>query len=190
MSVLPITIYEDPYLRTKCDPVEKDSEELQQFVDDLFETMYNAHGVGLAAPQVANTSRIFVIDVDAMLKEEKGSEPMGPVAFINPKIIKKSNDLVEYEEGCLSIPDIRENIQRPDYIKVKYLDRDFKEQTLEARGWLSRVIQHEYDHIDGVLFIDYLGSFRKRLLRGKLKQMNNGEFETEYPTVPHVTQES
>ncbi|HKI44814.1 MAG TPA: peptide deformylase [Balneolales bacterium] len=189
MSVLPITIYEDPYLRTKCDPVEKDSEELQQFVDDLFETMYNAHGVGLAAPQVANTSRIFVIDVDAMLKEENGSEPMGPVAFINPEIIKKGNDIVEYEEGCLSIPDIRENIQRPDYIKVKYLDRDFKEQTLEARGWLSRVIQHEYDHIDGVLFIDYLGSFRKRLLRGKLKQMENGEVETEYPTANHVAQE-
>lgn len=189
MSVLPITIYEDPYLRTKCDPVEGDSTELQQFVDDLFETMHNAHGVGLAAPQVADSRRIFVLDVDTMLKDEKGSEPVGPMAFINPEIIKKGNDLVEYEEGCLSIPDIRETIQRPDYIKVKYLDRDFKEQTLEARGWLSRVIQHEYDHINGVLFIDYLGSFRKRLLRGKLKQMDMGIFEAEYPTMPHVAQE-
>ena len=189
MSVLPITIYEDPYLRTKCDPVKENSDELQQFIDDLFETMYNAHGVGLAAPQVANTSRVFVIDVDAMLKEEKDSELVGPMAFINPEIIEKGDEVVEYEEGCLSIPDIREDIQRPDYIKVKYLDRDFKEQTLEARGWLSRVIQHEYDHIEGVLFIDYLGSFRKRLLRGKLKQMDNGELEAEYPIAPHATQE-
>ena len=190
MSVLPITIYEDPYLRTKCDPVEKNSDELQQFIDDLFDTMYNAHGVGLAAPQVANTSRVFVIDVDVMLKEETGSEPIGPMAFINPEIIEKGDEIAEYEEGCLSIPDIREIIQRPDYIKVKYLDREFKEQTLEARGWLSRVIQHEYDHVDGVLFIDYLGSFRKRLLRGKLRQLDAGEIEPEYPTVPHVAQES
>ncbi len=186
MSILPITIYEDPSLRKKCAPVEADSEEIRQFIGNLFETMYNAHGVGLAAPQVAASSRIFVIDVDAMLKEEEGSKLVGPMAFVNPEIIERGEEQVEYEEGCLSIPEIRENIKRPDFIRIRYLDRDFNEQTLEARGWLSRVIQHEYDHIEGKLFVDYLGSFRKRLIRGKLNQLDAGEVQAKYPVLSHT----
>ncbi|HKJ34583.1 MAG TPA: peptide deformylase [Balneolales bacterium] len=183
MAKLPIVTYNDPVLRKKGEEVQNDSEKIQQLIDDMFETMYNANGVGLAAPQIGESLRIFVMDADSILKDE-GEKPFGPEVIINPEIIEKGEDTVEYEEGCLSIPDVRENVIRPDQISVKYLDRNFNEKMIQVRGWLSRVIQHEKDHLDGVLFIDYLGSFRKRLIKGKLKEIDNGTLPVDYPVVP------
>jgi peptide deformylase len=183
MAILPIVTYDDPVLRKKGAEVEGNTDQIQHLIDDMFETMYNSNGVGLAAPQIGKSLHLFVMDADAILKEE-GDTPFGPEVFINPEIIEEGNETIEFEEGCLSIPDVRENVVRPDKIKVKYLNREFQEQTIEADGWLSRVIQHETDHLNGILFIDYLGSFRKRLIKGKLKEIDNGTLKVDYPIVP------
>lgn len=185
MAVLPIVTYDDKVLRTKADPVEENTEELQKLIDDMFDTMYNSNGVGLAAPQVGVLQRLFVVDADPMLEDEETAEtPRGPMALINPEIVGKSGPDVELEEGCLSIPEVRDKVTRPRDITVSFLDRDFNRVQLKATGWLSRVIQHETDHLDGILFLDYLSSFRKRLLRGKLKDIKKGVMKTEYPLVP------
>ena len=185
MAVLPIVTYNDPVLRAKASEITEDTEELQQLIDNMFETMYNSNGVGLAATQIGEEVRVFVLDADPVIKEEEGEESLfGPEVFINPQIIELSEETIEFEEGCLSIPDIREKVIRPVDIKVRYLNRDFKEKELDASGWLSRVIQHEKDHLDGVLFIDYLGSFRKRLLKGKLSEIESGLKQVDYPVVP------
>ena len=127
MAVLPIVLYNDPVLRQKAEPVKTDSKELQVFIDDLFETMYEASGVGLAAPQVGRSLRVFVVDADVMV-EDTDEQAYGPMAFINPEIHSKDNQQIIIEEGCLSLPELRENIARPDEITVKFLDRDFREQ--------------------------------------------------------------
>lgn len=183
MSVLPIVTYDDDVLREKARPVEENTEEIQSFIDNLFETMYNSNGVGLAAPQVGSLLRIFVTDADSMM-EDSGEEPVGKMAFINPKIVEKKGDLVTIEEGCLSIPEVTDKVKRPEFIKVEYLDRDFTPQVLEVGGWMSRVIQHEYDHLEGVLFIDYLSTFRKRMHKSDLQEIAEGERDTAYPLVP------
>lgn len=179
MSVLPIVTYNDSVLREKTKEITENSPELQQLIEDMFETMYNASGVGLAGPQIGESRAIFVIDPDSMFDDDE--EKPGKMTFINPKIVNHSADTVEYEEGCLSIPDIREPVRRPDKITITFLDKDFEEQTLEADGWLSRVIQHEYDHLQGKLFIDHLGSFRRRLLKTRLTSIMKGFVETDYP---------
>lgn len=180
MSVLPIVTYDDPVLRQKSEPVTADSQVLQTLIDDMFETMYNGSGVGLAAPQIGTSVRLFVMDADVMT-EDSEEDDLGPLVFINPEITLKSEDQVTIEEGCLSIPGIRDSVNRPNTITVKFLDRNFKNRELNVSGWTSRVIQHEIDHLDGILFIDYLGSFRKRLLKGKLNQVKEGLVEAEYP---------
>ncbi|KPP95283.1 MAG: peptide deformylase Def [Bacteroidetes bacterium HLUCCA01] len=180
MAVLPIVLYNDPVLRQKAEPVKTDSKELQVFIDDLFETMYEASGVGLAAPQVGRSLRVFVVDADVMV-EDTDEQAYGPMAFINPEIHSKDNQQIIIEEGCLSLPELRENIARPDEITVKFLDRDFREQHMTFTGWMSRVFQHELDHLDGVLFFDYLGSFKKRLIARRLQLIDEGAVETEYP---------
>lgn len=182
MSVLPIVTYGDPILRAETRKVSENSEELQTLIDDMFETMYNAKGVGLAAPQIGEDLRLFVLDADAMMEEDQ--EKFGPQVFINPEVIDTGSEKVEMEEGCLSIPEIRETISRPQSIKVKYLGRDLNPGEMEVDGWLARVIQHETDHVNGVLFIDYLGSFRLRLLKGKLRDIEEGQIETSYPLAP------
>jgi peptide deformylase len=181
MSILPIVTYDDEILRKKAGLIEDDSEELQALIDDMFDTMYNGHGVGLAAPQIGRSIRLFVVDADAMYEPEDTSPRYGKQVFINPEITEKSDQTLQYDEGCLSIPGVRESVMRPDKIKVKYLDRYFKEQTAEFDGWMSRVFQHELDHLDGVLFIDYLGSFKRRLLKSKLNNVKEGTAEVEYP---------
>jgi peptide deformylase len=180
MSVLPIVIYDARVLRQKAVDVTADSQWLQTLIDDMFETMYNGSGVGLAAPQVGESIRLFVMDADVMT-EDTDEEDIGPLVFINPEIILKSDSQVAIEEGCLSIPGIRDSINRPESVTVKFLDRNFKTRELKVTGWSSRVIQHEIDHLDGILFIDYLGSFRKRLLKGKLNLVKEGLVEAEYP---------
>jgi len=186
-NVLPIVTYNDAVLREKSVKIKTIDKELTQLIDDMFETMYQAHGVGLAAPQVGKSLRLFVIDADAMIEDDDpDAEKMriGPTAMINPEIVSMSDVKVPLDEGCLSLPDLRETVVRPESLVIRYKDRDFNDCELEATGWLSRVIQHEYDHLDGVLFFDRLGSFRRRLLKGKLDAIANGFVEPEYPVVP------
>jgi peptide deformylase len=184
--VLPIRLYGHDALREETDPVEENTEALQELIDDMIETMHNAAGIGLAAPQVGRTERLFVVDVQPMAAEmEEDGEPVPsqPMVFINPEIVDEGDDETDMEEGCLSIPEVREVVTRPERVRVRYRDRDFEEQELETGSVLARVIQHEYDHLDGVLFTDYLSSFRKRLLRRSLRQMKEGEIEADYPLV-------
>lgn len=183
MSVLPIVTYNDSILKKKTEPVPENSEKLQSLIDDMFETMYEASGVGLAAPQIGKSIQVFVMDADAITEEMEDEQDVGPITLINPEIIKENEEKVKLEEGCLSIPDVRDDVSRPKSITVRYKDRDFNEQTLDASGWVARVIQHEYDHLQGVLFLDYLSAFKRRLHKSTLKKIDKGKLETEYPLV-------
>lgn len=182
--VRPIYVYGTEALRQETEPVEENTEALQELIDDMIETMYAASGIGLAAPQVGRSERLFVVDVSPMADEaiEDGEPlPPQPMVFINPEIVWESEAECDFEEGCLSIPDVREVVTRPERITVRYLNRDFEEQELEIGSVLARVIQHEYDHLDGVLFIDHLSHFRKQLLKRTLKKMARGDVEADYP---------
>lgn len=184
MSVLPIVTYEDDVLYKKADPVKTNSDQFQTLVDDMFDTMYNADGVGLAAPQVGKLLRVFVTDAAPFYDDESDEEPPEPMAFINPKITLESDETVTMEEGCLSIPEVLGPVTRPEKVVVKFKDRDFKNQKLEVKGPLARVIQHELDHLNGVLFVDHLSFFKKKLVSSKLKALAEGSVEIEYPVVP------
>ncbi|WP_069130454.1 peptide deformylase [Rhodohalobacter halophilus] len=184
MSVLPIVTYNDPVLKQKTQPIDENSPELQKLIDDMFDTMYNSSGVGLAAPQIGKLIQLFVMDADAVTEEMEGEKSLGPLVLINPEIVETAGDKVKMEEGCLSIPDVRDDVVRPEKVKIDYLDRNFEKKTLEADGWVSRVIQHEYDHLQGVLFLDYLSAFRRRLHKSLLKKIDKGTLKVEYPVVP------
>ena len=184
--VLPIHVYGHDALRQETEPVEENTDDLQSLIDDMIETMRNAAGIGLAAPQVGRTERLFVVDLTPMADEMAEAEeplPPQPMVLINPEIVEESDETVDLEEGCLSIPEVREAVTRPERIRMRYLDRTFEEQEIEAGHMLARVLQHERDHLDGVLFTDYLSSFRKRLLQRPLREMVNGEVEADYPLV-------
>lgn len=182
--ILPVHVYGAPVLRQKTVPVEADSPELQKLIDDMIQTMHGADGIGLAAPQVGRSEMLFVVDVSPLaddLAAEGIVVPDQPMAFINPQILSESEEVGEFEEGCLSIPDIREYVSRSDAIRVRFLDRHLREREIEAEGLFARVILHEYDHLHGVLFIDRISLFRKRLLRRRLKEMADGNVEADYP---------
>lgn len=182
--VLPIYVYGTEALRAETESVDENTEALQTLIDNMIETMYAASGIGLAAPQVGRTERLFVVDVTSMadeIEEDGESVPPQPMVFINPEVVWESETEGEYEEGCLSIPDVREMVTRPERVSVRYRDRDFNEQVMEVGNMLARVIQHEYDHLDGVLFTDHLSAFRQRLLRRTLKRMARGDVEADYP---------
>lgn len=186
--ILPIYPYGSPILREETVPVEQGSPELQRLIDDMIETMHGASGIGLAAPQVGRRERVFVADLSPMvedIREELGEVPdwaQGPLVFINPEIVESDEDaLCDYEEGCLSIPDIREVVTRPDRVRLRYLDRGFQPREIEAEGSLARVVQHELDHLHGVLFIDRISAFRRRLLQRRLREMAKGAVEADYP---------
>ena len=181
MSVLPIVTYDDDVLRQEAQPVEENSEELQILIEDMFDTMYNSDGVGLAAPQIGKLLRIFVADADAMY-EDQGPK-CGPMAMINPEITSQSDQEVGMDEGCLSIPGVNATVTRPEKIIVNYRDKNFEKQQLEIDGWWARVIQHETDHLDGILFLDHLSMFKRKLLSSKLKEIAEGRKEIDYPTV-------
>ncbi|MFB6272985.1 MAG: peptide deformylase [Salinibacter sp.] len=184
--VLPIYVYGHDALREETDPVEENTDELQSLIDDMIETMHNAAGIGLAAPQVGRGERLFVVDLTPMADEmAEAGEPLPPqpMVFINPEIVEESDETIELEEGCLSIPEVREAVARPERIRMRYRDRNFEEQEIETGHMLARVLQHERDHLDGILFTDYLSSFRKRLLRRPLREMVNGDVEADYPLV-------
>ncbi len=184
MAPLPIVLYNDPVLRAPAAAVESLTPELESFIADLFETMYEAHGVGLAAPQVGRSIRLFVMDADVMAEDEPDAPRFGKQVFINPKITAVGPAAVDFEEGCLSIPDLRESVRRPDQITVEYRDARFELRTDTFDGWVSRVIQHELDHLDGVLFVDRVGSFKRRLLQRKLDAIDQGQYVPDYPYVP------
>lgn len=183
MSVLPIVTYDDDVLRQEAKPIEENSKELQQFIEDMFETMYNSDGVGLAAPQVGKLWRLFVADPDPMTRESDEPSP-GPLTMINPEIIYEGGEKVELDEGCLSIPGVNAGVVRHEEIKVTFLDRDFEEQELELAGWPGRVVQHEIDHLNGILFLDHLSFFKRKLLNTKLKEIAEGKKEIAYPVLP------
>lgn len=184
--VLPIYVYGHEALRQDTEPVEEDSKALQSLIDDMIETMHNASGIGLAAPQVGRTERLFVVDVtpmaDDMAKDEEPMPPQ-PMVFINPEIVEEGESTVDLEEGCLSIPEVQEVVTRPERVRMRYLDRNLESQEIETGSVLARVLQHEHDHLNGVLFTDYLSSFRKRLLRRTLRAITEGEVPADYPLV-------
>lgn len=187
--ILPIYTFGHPVLRQEAEPVAENSDELQTLIDNMIETMQNAHGVGLAGPQVGEQKRLFVIDLtgasEELAEENDGVVPFyaqEPLALINPEIVKvPDGERVEFEEGCLSIPGITEFVVRPDKLRVRFLDRHFEEHELDADDILARVFQHELDHLDGVLFFDHLSPLKKRLLRRRLTEMAQGNVEAEYP---------
>jgi peptide deformylase len=184
--ILPIRLFGDPILRERATDVEADSPEIQQLIDDMIETMHEAPGIGLAATQVGRRERIFVVDLSRREREEPDEErgddvPQGPLVFINPTIVEESDVEVEYDEGCLSIPDLTESVSRPEIIRLRFLDRLFVPNDMEVDGLLARVIQHEYDHLEGVLFIDRIGPLRRRLLRKRLREISRGNVPADYP---------
>ena len=166
MSQRKIVIEPDPILRKKSENLEKVDNELRLLLDDMLETMYAAPGIGLAAIQIGVPKRVIVID----LSKEKEGEKKNPMYFVNPKIISKSNKDETYEEGCLSVPNQFAEIDRPDECLIKYLDYNGKETELKAEGLLSTCIQHEIDHLEGILFIDYLSKLKKGMIIKKLSK--------------------
>lgn len=175
--VYPIVMYGDPVLRRRADEIAPGAE-VKALVADMFETMYAAQGIGLAAPQIGKGIRMFVVDGSA-LEEEPALAGFKKV-FINAEIIEEGETMGEMEEGCLSIPHIREKVVRPEQIRIRYFDENWSAFEEKYEGMKARIIQHEYDHIEGVLFIDYLTPLKKRLLKGKLNNISRGEVETEY----------
>ncbi|MEX1054958.1 MAG: peptide deformylase [Rhodothermales bacterium] len=187
--IIPIRVYGDPILREVTEDVTSDSPELQELIDNMLETMRAAEGIGLAAPQIGRHERIFVVDLTPTCDtpEELTQLPAQPMVFINPAIVWESESESEFEEGCLSIPEIRDIVVRPDRIRMTYLDREFRSREIEVGEMLARVFQHEYDHLEGVLFIDHITPFRRRLLRRRLREIASGDVEAEYPLHPNVT---
>src|SRR5690606_5481094 len=184
--ILPIVAYGDPVLRKKATDIAPDHPDLKPLIANMWETMYNAHGVGLAAPQVGLPIRLFVVDTDPFSNDEDlGQEEQMALkgfkkVFINAKIEQESGKEWDFNEGCLSIPDIREDVKRKPEITISYLDENFKPHRETYKGTLARVIQHEYDHIEGILFTDKLSSLKKRLIKGKLDKISKGKIDVEY----------
>lgn len=176
---LPIYVYGNPVLRKKAVDIAPDYPDLTQFIADMFETMDKADGVGLAAPQVGKSIRMFVIDT-AALTEDQPEIPVFRKVFINARITERTGEPMIYNEGCLSLPNIREDVERPSVITIEYDDEHFVHHTETYDGTAARVIQHEYDHIDGILFIDHISALRRKMLAGKLTSIARGKTEVRY----------
>ncbi len=184
--VLPIVAYGDPVLRKKAKEIPQDYPKYKELIENMWETMYGAYGVGLAAPQVGLPLRLFMIDTSPFAEDEDlGDEERKELAglkkvFVNPTILEEKGDEWAFNEGCLSIPDIREDVFRKPEITIEYYDEDFNKHTESYKGLAARVIQHEYDHIEGVLFTDKLSSLKKRLIKGKLASISKGKINVDY----------
>ncbi len=175
----PITVYGDPLLRKKAQEIEENHEGLAEIIENMWETMYYSDGVGLAAPQVGLSIRLFIIDASPAADEDPGLENFKKV-FINPEIIKLTGEDWIMNEGCLSLPEIREDVKRPDAVRLKYYDEHFVLHEETYTGYAARVIQHEFDHLEGVLFIDHLSPLRKKLLKTKLRNIATGKVQPHY----------
>ena len=177
--ILPIVAYGDPVLKQVANDIDAEYPNLKQLIEDMENTMEKASGVGLAAPQIGLSIRLFIIDSTLMMDEGEEDKGIREV-FINAEMIEETGTEWAFEEGCLSIPDIREDVYRKDTITIKYLDKDFKEHTKTFDGMTARVIQHEYDHIEGILFIDHLKPLKKKLLNKRLRRISEGKIDVKY----------
>lgn len=184
--ILPIVAYGDPVLKKKGKEIPENYPELPALIENMFETMYGAYGVGLAAPQVGLAIRMFVIDPAPFAEDESISEEEKETllnlkkVFINPQITEETGEEWAFNEGCLSIPDVREDVKRKPTISITYQDENFNTYTEKYTGLAARVIQHEYDHIEGILFTDKLSPFKRRLVKRKLENISKGKVRTEY----------
>lgn len=184
--ILPIFGYGEPVLRKVGEEISKDYPNLNETIANMYETMYHAHGVGLAAPQVGLPIRLFIVDTepfsdsDEVSKEEAVQLKNFKKTFINPKILKEEGDVWGFNEGCLSIPDVREDVFRHEKITIEYFDESFNKLTEQYEGLIARVIQHEYDHIEGILFTDHLSILKKKLIGKKLQNIMEGKARPDY----------
>lgn len=177
--ILPVTVYGDPVLRKVAKPIDSDYKDLSQFIENLWDTMYRSDGVGLAAPQVGKSVRIFVVDATALADEDPELADFKKV-FINAEIIDRTGVEAPMNEGCLSLPGIREDVTRKSEVTIRYMDENFEEYEETYGGFAARVIQHEYDHLEGKMFIDHLSPLRKRLLKSKLTNISKGKVRVDY----------
>lgn len=171
---LPIVAYGDPVLKKVCAPIDKSYPALEQLIKNMFETMYHAHGVGLAAPQIGLPIRLFIVDTGA--DDKDGYKKV----FINAEILEETGEPWAFNEGCLSIPDVREDVMRKPNLRIRYYDENWEQHEEDVDGMSARVVQHEYDHIEGKLFTDTLGLLRKRMLKSKLDSISKGEIKVDY----------
>tara|TARA_B100001758_G_scaffold81904_1_gene69635 strand:- start:44378 stop:44935 length:558 start_codon:yes stop_codon:yes gene_type:complete len=178
--ILPIVSFGASILREKCKNINSDYPDLDILLDNMWETMYNANGVGLAAPQINKNIRLFLIDTSPFLEDDHTKEPPVKKVFINAKIVKEEGDEWSFNEGCLSIPEIREDVVRKPTIVVEYLNDKFERKIETFNGITARVIQHEYDHINGILFTDKLSPLRKRMIKSKLFEISKGNIQVPY----------
>lgn len=185
--ILPIVAYGHPVLRKVAEDITPDYPDLARLLEDMWETMYASNGVGLAAPQVNRSIRLFVVDTEQMFvsmeDDEREDYPDAPgikAAFINAHIVELNGEEWAYNEGCLSIPKIREDIYRNETVKLRYVDEQFQPQERTFRGLSARVILHEYDHIEGKLFIDHISPLKRKLMKGKLTDISKGKVRVDY----------
>jgi peptide deformylase len=184
--ILPIVAYGSNVLKTKAVNITRDFPDLETLIKNMWETMYNANGVGIAAPQIGKSIRLFIVDASPFAKDDEiSNDEISTLknfkkVFINPEMIEETGEEWDFTEGCLSIPNIREDISRKENIIIRYYDESFEKVELNLGGLAARIVQHEYDHIEGVLFTDKLSSLKKKLLKGKLNDISNGKTKTEY----------
>ena len=185
--ILPIVAYGDPVLKKEAQEIDKDFPDLDKLIADMFETMYAASGVGLAAPQIGNSIRLFVVDGSPFAEDEEGEEDPRAEGmenfkkvFINPIIEEETGEEWGFNEGCLSIPKIREEVFRQEKITISYYDENWELREETYEGYSARIIQHEYDHIEGILFTDHLSPLKKRLLTKRLQNISKGDVEVSY----------
>jgi peptide deformylase len=181
--ILPIVAYGDPVLKRKADDIAPDYPQLDTLIANMWETMYNAHGVGLAAPQVGLSIRLFVVDTAGFAEEGEDDYELlknFKKVFINPTLLQVDGEPWKFNEGCLSIPDIHEDIARPETVVIRYQDEAFQWHEETHDDLIARVIQHEYDHIEGILFTDRMTAFKRKLLQGRLSNISKGKIEVGY----------
>ena len=185
---LPIVAYADPILRKECQEIDKDYPQLDKLIDNMFETMYAAKGVGLAAPQIGKNIRLFIVDATpfAEVGEDEDEENIDTTCidfkrvFINPILFDEEGNMWGFEEGCLSIPGIREEVMRKPNLKIEYYDQNWELYEEELSGFAARVVQHEYDHIEGILFTDLIKPLKRTMLEGKLNDITKGKVRVDY----------
>lgn len=177
--IYPIYLYGSPVLRKTAVDITPDYPDFKQFMENMWETMYHADGVGLAAPQVGKSVRVFVID-GTVFEEDYPETKDFKKAFINAHILESEGEPWSWNEGCLSVPKIHEDVKRPARIRIKYVDENFVEHDEWYEGLCARIIQHEYDHLDGKMFVDHLSPIRKQLLKSKLQKISKGDVSTDY----------
>lgn len=180
--IYPIVVYGHPVLRKVAEEIDKDYPDLDQFITDMFETMYFSEGIGLAAPQLGKSIRIFIIDGKPIAEDEPELADFRKV-FINAHITERSGGLMPMTEGCLSIPNLREEVNRESHVRINYYDENWVYHDEVYDGYRARIIQHEYDHLDGTLFTDKVSPLRRRLLKSKLTAISKGRFEADYRTI-------